>query len=380
EAERAAALKDQFLATLSHELRTPLNAILGWVHLARQTSSLAQLERPLEIIERNARTQAQLIEDLLDVSRIVSGEMRLATESVDVVGVAQAALNAAAPTANAKHINLCLDAEPGLAPIIGDAARLQQAVSNLLSNAIKFTSEGGHVDVRLRRCDDNVELTVQDDGIGITEAFLPNVFDRFRQADASTTRRHGGLGLGLAIVKQLAELHGGSVRASSPGHQLGATFVLSLPLVRDPESPQSTNSPLSVVQQPPSLSGVRVLIVDDEADAREFMGRVLSEADASVSLAASVDEALAFLERDANCIIVSDIGMPGRDGYDLIGAVRRRHDFQHVPAIAVTAFARLEDRNRAIKAGFQVHLAKPVGPYEMTLAVAKLARAGERTG
>jgi signal transduction histidine kinase/FixJ family two-component response regulator len=372
DAERAAALKDQFLATLSHELRTPLNAILGWVHLARQMPHATDLERPLGIIERNARAQTQLIEDLLDVSRIVSGKMRLSKQMLDLSAVAKAALAAAAPAAAAKSIVVEFKAESNLPSIFGDAARIQQAISNLLSNAVKFTAANGRIELTLRRRDDHLDVVVRDDGIGIEPEFLPHVFDRFRQADASTTRRHGGLGLGLAIVKQLAELHGGSVGVSSAGAQAGTRFTLSLPIaaqVDDATDPASAPEPMptSIV-----LSGTRIIVVDDEADAREFLGRVLADAHAKVLLAANVDEALALLGHEQHCILVSDIGMPGRDGYDLIEAVRARYDAKQVPAIAVTAFARGEDRDRAIDAGFQVHLTKPVEPYELTMAVARL--------
>jgi signal transduction histidine kinase/CheY-like chemotaxis protein len=372
EAERAALLKDQFLATLSHELRTPLNAILGWARLLRKSvGKLPELERPVEVIERNARLQAKLIEDLLDVSRIVSGKMRIANEPISMSGVVHAALTAALPNADSKHVNIAASIPEDLPQVSGDASRLQQAVTNLLANAIKFSHEHGQVRVELRKQGNYIDFSVSDDGIGISEEFLPHLFDRFRQADASTTRRHGGLGLGLTIVKQLAELHGGSVRASSPGLQRGATFVLSLPIIEDETAPLSTELACAVLSDT-VLSDVRVLVVDDEPDSREFIGRVLRDARASVELVSSVEEALAKLSLDSDYVLVSDIGMPGRDGYDLIRSVRQKYAPEAVPAIAVTAFARVEDRDRALDAGFQIHLAKPVDPYEMTRAVAKL--------
>ncbi|HET9955142.1 MAG TPA: ATP-binding protein, partial [Polyangiaceae bacterium] len=372
EAERAATLKDQFLATLSHELRTPLNAILGWARIARQSAARPpELERPLEVIERNARAQAQLIEDLLDISRIVSGKMRLTKEAIELTQVAQAAVTAAAPAAEAKQIQLGFEAQPALPPIDGDPTRLQQVVSNLLSNAIKFTQRGGSIQVTLTRRGSNLELRVTDDGAGISPEFLPHVFDRFRQADSSTTRRHGGLGLGLSIVRQLVELHGGTVLAESPGPQKGASFIVSLPIVVDADRARDSGM-LRWLLPEAALSGVRVLIVDDEPDAREFVGRILMDLGAQTRLAASVDEALDCLHPEPAHIIVSDISMPGRDGYELIHAVRQLYDGKTVPAIALTAFARSEDRMRALSAGFQLHVAKPVDPHELTLAVASL--------
>lgn len=373
EAERAARLKDEFLATLSHELRTPLNAILGWTAIAKQTHPhTPELDRPLQTIERNARLQAQLIEDLLDISRIVSGQMRLAVEAVQVPLVVRAAVTSMMPAANAKQITLDVDIEPDLVPITGDSARLQQVVWNLVSNAVKFTPPGGRVQVSVKRSGTWVELTVRDDGAGITPEFLPHVFDRFRQADSSTTRRHGGLGLGLSIVKQLVELHGGSVTVTSAGENQGATFVMLLPVRAEHEQYaelKANREPLP----PAVLAGVHVLVVDDESDAGEIVSRVLVESSATVTLATSVEEAVAALEREPAQVLVSDIAMPGRDGYDLIHAVRQRHDAKALPAIAVTAFARAEDRIRALSAGFQLHITKPIDPHELTYAIASLA-------
>ncbi|HMJ14997.1 MAG TPA: ATP-binding protein [Polyangiaceae bacterium] len=373
EAERAATLKDEFLTTLSHELRTPLNAILGWTAIAKQVRDCpSELERPLETIERNARAQAQLIEDLLDISRIVSGQMRLAVEAVQLPGVVQAAVSAVAPAARAKEIRLAVEMDPDLIPITGDAGRLQQVVWNLLSNAVKFTPKGGQVALGVHRRGLGVELSVSDDGIGITPEFLPHVFDRFRQADSSTTRRHGGLGLGLAIVKQLVELHGGSVSAASPGEAKGSTFVIGLPLRSERHEGAAVESPAPLLLSD-ALAGIVVLVVDDESDAREFVGRALADRAASVVLVSEVDAALAVLERDEVHVLVSDIGMPGKDGYDLIRALRQRSDAKTIPAIALTAYARTEDRIRVLGAGFQLHVTKPVDAYELTLAVASLA-------
>lgn len=373
EAERSAALKDDFLATLSHELRTPLNAILGWATIARQSPDRPpSLDKPLEVIERNARVQAQLIEDLLDVSRIVSGKLRLVLEPVHVLGVVQAAVSATGPAAAAKQIEVSVTSEGDLVPVRGDAGRLQQVAWNLLSNAVKFTPKGGKVRVLVRRCEDAIEIRVSDDGVGISADFLPHVFDRFRQADASTTRRHGGLGLGLAIAKQLVEMHGGSVSAQSGGEGQGATFCVSLPT-----SSFAAGEPVSSAQVKVAridLSGVHVLVIDDESDAREFVGRILSDGNASVALAGSVDEGLAALERNLAHVVITDIGMPGKDGYDFIRAMRQEERCKSIPAIAMTAFARAEDRTLALNAGFTLHMAKPIDPDALTAAVANLAR------
>lgn len=370
EAERAATLKDEFLATLSHELRTPLNAVLGWTTIARRTPGCpTTLERPLEVIERNARAQAQLIEDLLDISRIVSGKMRLAASAVQLSSVVNAALMAVAPAAEAKQIQIHVDVPEQLPTIVADAARIQQVVWNLLSNAVKFTRKGGHVSVRVQRTGEGLELSVQDDGVGIAPDFLPHVFDRFRQADASSTRRHGGLGLGLAIVKQLVELHGGSVAAESAGADQGSRFVVNLPIA--PEMTASVRHPSSDPVTDDVLRGLRVLVVDDDADAREFVATALSHQNAEVAVASNVDEALTVLAREVVDVLVSDIGMPGKDGYDLIREVRAQG--RSVPALAVTAFARAEDRERVLRAGFQMHLPKPLDTEELALAIATLA-------
>lgn len=375
DAERAAALKDQFLATLSHELRTPLNAILGWTSIAKQTPGRPPgLERPLETIERNARVQAQLIEDLLDISRIVSGKLRLQFDRVHLPAVLQSALTTVMPAAEAKQIEIQLTLDPELRPIRGDGARLEQVIWNLLSNAVKFTPNRGSIRLSARRTETAIEISVEDDGKGIKGDFLPHVFDRFRQADSSTTRRHGGLGLGLSIVKQLVELHGGSVRVSSDGEDRGTAFVVSLPTTLEEEGaalPERGQKELAEN----ALEGVSVLVVDDESDAREFVARVLSDVHATVRLAGSVDEALSILSSDTTTdVVVSDIGMPEKDGYDLLRALRQQSSTDGIPVIAVTAFARAEDRERVLEAGFQRHLAKPVDPLDLTLAVAELSR------
>jgi PAS domain S-box-containing protein len=384
EAERASAMKDEFLATLSHELRTPLSAILGWSQILRLRHAPGELEQGLETIERNARVQTQLIEDLLDMSRIASGKLRLDMQQLQPASLLEAAIETVQPAATAKGIRLekTLDASAG--PVSGDPNRLQQVVWNLLSNAIKFTPRGGHVHVGLARVNSSVAISVSDSGIGIKPEFLPNVFDRFRQADSSTTRVHGGLGLGLSIVKRLVELHGGSVRVESEGEGRGATFMVLLPCApeqgaREPE--QARIAPAGRVGFKLSdLSGVKVLVVDDEPDARELIRRVLTECEAEVLTAASATEALALLEHEAPDVLVTDIGMPEIDGYELLRRVRvlRSPHGRKIPAIALTAFARSEDRTRALRAGFLVHVSKPVEPAELVATVASVAgRIGE---
>ena len=389
EAERNSRMKDEFLATLSHELRTPLNAIIGWTHLLQ--SGAADGVEPAEglaVIERNARLQKQLIEDLLDMSRIISGKVRLDVQRVDLPSVVHQAVEAVRPTADAKSIRVQLTADPAAGPVKGDPSRLQQVVWNLLSNALKFTPKGGRVRVLLERVNSHVEITVSDTGEGIAPEFLPHVFDRFRQADAATTRRHGGLGLGLSIVKQLAELHGGTVRAKSPGVGKGATFMVMLPLMalkedQDPHEPPRVHP--AAPPRPggeadaggaPSLAGVTVLVVDDEPDARDLVLRFLTRCQASVAVAGSAAEALERLQRDKPPhVMVSDIGMPGIDGYELIRRVRSLPTERggRVPAIALTAFARTEDRTRSLLAGYTIHLSKPIEPAELVAAVASLS-------
>jgi PAS domain S-box-containing protein len=383
EAERMSEMKDEFLATLSHELRTPLNAILGWSQILRRgAKNEADLHRGLDTIERNARVQTQLIEDLLDMSRITSGKVRLDIQPVEPVSFIEAALETVGPAADAKGIRLekLLDSRVG--PISGDPSRLQQVVWNLLSNAIKFTPKDGKVQVLLERVNSHIEISVADTGIGIKPEFLPHVFDRFRQADASTTRRFGGLGLGLAIVKQLVELHGGRVRVKSPGEGSGATFVVHLPVPVVHRSidnqtrfhPKTPNATVPVFKTL-DLSGIKVLVVDDEADARDLVKRVLADCNALVLTAGKADEALLLVERERPDVLVSDIGMPDVDGFELLRRIRALGQARggKVPAIALTAFARSEDRTRALHAGFLVHVSKPIEPSELIATVASVA-------
>ena len=384
-AERANRMKDEFLATLSHELRTPLNAILGWSQLMRGGHLQGdELQHGLETIERNARTQAQLIEDLLDVSRIISGKLRLEVKPVDLAAVVNAALDALRPAAAAREIRLEPMIDPNAGPIHGDAERLQQVVWNLLSNAIKFTPRGGRVQVRVAGVNAHAEIVVSDSGKGIEPQFLPHVFERFTQADSTTTRAHGGLGLGLAIVRHLVELHGGNVRAHSPGANQGATFVVSLPIAAVHVPGEQTPHARAVAEpsnSPPRIDGtavlesLKVLVLDDEPDARSLISMILQHARAQVITAASVHEAMHVLRRERPDVIISDIAMPQRDGYDFIRQLRAMPPEQggRIPAVALTAYARSEDRTAALLAGFQSHLAKPVNPTELIAVVANLA-------
>jgi PAS domain S-box-containing protein len=380
ESERVARVKDEFLATLSHELRTPLNAIVGWTHLVKLgVADPERVRRGMEVIERNARAQAQLIADLLDLSRIITGKMRLNVQRVELPVVIDAAIEAVRPAAEARGIRLQSVMEPIAQPVHGDAARLQQILWNLLSNAVKFTPEGGRVQVVLARVNSQVEISVSDTGQGIRPDFLPHVFERFRQADASAARELGGLGIGLALVKELAELHGGKVRATSGGEGQGATFAVKLPLAilhaknGEPRQHPRVAAPVAppLGEDSPPLDGVKVLVVDDEADALEVIGRILEDRFAEVVTVGSVEDALTALEREAFDVLLSDIGMPKRDGYDLISEVRRRG--LTTPAAAVTAFARSEDRTRALLSGYQSHVTKPVEPSELLATVASLA-------
>ena len=383
QAEHLSDMKDEFLATLSHELRTPLSAILGWAHVLRRRSvSEEELRRAMDVIERNARMQAQLIEDLLDMSRITSGKMRLDIQPVEPTAFVQAALETVKLAAAAKGVRLEKMLDPAAGPVSGDPHRLQQVVWNLLSNAIKFTPKGGKVQVVLQRVNSHIELSVADTGMGIKAEFLAHVFERFRQADASTTRRHGGLGLGLSIVKQLVELHGGTVRAHSLGEGRGSTFTVELPLAVVQRTANGGRShPSSPKEAPPDddlpdLSGLKVLVVDDEADARELLQRILADCGAQVLTAANADEAVHCVQSARPDLLVSDIGMPGADGFELLKRVRAlgAQDGGNVTAIALTAFARSEDRTRALRAGYLVHIAKPVEPAEFVAAVASVAR------
>ncbi len=378
QAEEANRTKDEFLATLSHELRTPLNAILGWVQVLRSGKlDPAAAARALETIERNARVQAQLIADLLDVSRIITGKLRLDFKPVDLRRIIDAALDSVRPAADAKGILLDISVAPLASPVLGDADRLQQVIWNLLSNSIKFTPRGGRVEVRLREADANAVIQVSDTGIGIRPDFLPYVFDRFRQAEGSITRTHGGLGLGLSIVRHLIELHGGTAEVASEGEGEGATFRVRLPLraelVEDPLD--STAVGQSLFSRPDLLSGVRVVVVEDEADTRELLVMALQQCGAEVAAFSSAREALAAFDRAVPDVLLSDIGMPVQDGYELIHTPRSREAARggNVPAAALTAYARAEDRLRALEAGFQTHIPKPVDPSELISTVARLA-------
>jgi len=376
EAERVSRMKDEFLATLSHELRTPLSAILGWAQILKRTKTGdAELTQALEVIERNTRAQARLIAELLDTSRITAGKIRLDIQRLSPIEVVEAAIATVTPAAEAKAIRLEALLDPRAGPVHGDPARLQQAVWNLLANAIKFTEKGGGVQVVLRRVDSLVEVSVADTGVGIRPELLAHVFDRFWQADASTARRYGGLGLGLSIVKHLVELHGGTVEALSEGEGRGATFRLRLPVavLHGAELLPQGAAPVSAEYVIADLSGLTILIVDDDADARALIARVLRDCGAEVFAAESAAEALAIVERERPAMLVTDIGLPGTDGYDLLAALRRSGAAGAIPAIALTAFARPEDRMRALRAGFRLHLAKPVEPAELVATVASVA-------
>jgi CheY-like chemotaxis protein len=383
-AEEANRVKDEFLATLSHELRTPMNAIVGWTSvLAAGGVDGATSARALASIDRNAKAQVRLIEDILDVSRIVSGKLRLKVQPVQLPAVVEAAVDALRHAADAKGVRLQVVLDRDADPIFGDPDRLQQVVWNLLSNAIKFTPRGGRVSVELTRPDSHVELAVRDTGQGIRPEFLPHVFERFRQADSSSTRAHGGLGLGLAIVRHLVEMHGGTVEAQSEGEGRGASFVVKLPLgpIRpgaDPALPAPAARPAAAEAAVEDLSGVRVLIVEDDAESRELLESMLGRLGAEVEVAASAAEALAAVERRAPHVLLSDIEMPGEDGYALIRKIRAlpSPERARLPAAALTAYARTEDRVAALSAGFQFHLAKPVAAAELAAVVASLARRG----
>lgn len=388
EAERASRMKEEFLATLSHELRTPLNAILGWTHLLTlEDRTEEDLAKGIQTIERNARAQSQIIADLLDMSRVINGKVRLDVQRVSVAPIVQAAVDTVMPAAQARGVKLRMVLDPRAGPVSGDPNRLQQVFWNLLSNAVKFTARNQRVDVILQRVNSHIEVSVIDTGEGIAPEFLPHVFDRFRQADGSTTRRHGGLGLGLAIVKQLVELHGGTVRAKSDGLGKGATFSVLLPvsaLHAEPALEEEWRHPTAAAARPDvkqgdeDIAGLRVLVVDDEPDSRELIRKLLEGRRAWAVTASSAQEALELLQKERPDVLVSDIGMPGEDGYSLIRRVRelRAEDGGRTPAVALTAYARADDRVKAVRAGFQHHIAKPVEPAELIAILASLGGGG----
>jgi signal transduction histidine kinase/ActR/RegA family two-component response regulator len=382
EAETASRLKDEFLATVSHELRTPLTAVLGWIHILRGGRlDKEAAARALETVERNARSQNQLIEDLLDVSRIITGKLRLDIRPVDPASVIESAIEAVLPAAEAKGIQVSKVLDSEVNSISGDPARLQQVVWNLLSNAIKFTPRDGHVGVRLERVDSHIEISVSDSGDGIKSEFLPYVFERFRQEDGTTARRYGGLGLGLAIVRHLVELHGGTVHAESPGEGQGAVFTVTLPLLpiyqrevelmREHPTASSERPP---VEYPDNLAGMEILVVDDEADTLELIRVLLGQCGAEVTTASSAAEALSLLERIRPDVIISDIGMPSEDGFEFIRRVRQLPPERggKIPAVALTAYARAEDRLRVLRSGYQMHVSKPVELAELVAVVANV--------
>ena len=382
QAEEASRLKDEFLAVVSHELRSPLNAITGWASLLLMRQLDDRTKHAIETILRNAQTQTQLVADLLDVSRIVTGQLRLKVRSFQLIPVIEASIEVVRPASEAKSIRIETILDPSAGPIAGDPDRMQQIFWNLLSNAVKFTPKGGRIQVRLQRINSHVEVVVSDTGRGIDPKLLPFVFERFRQGDSSTTREHGGLGLGLSIVRHLVELHGGVVNAYSDGAGKGAEFIVQLPTLVSARTSQpgeervhpSAGGNLSGAV--PALAGVRVLVVDDERDAREIIAVILGEAGAEMATASSTREALDLVERWKPDVLISDIGMPGESGYDLIRKVRALPAGKggQTPAIALTAYARVEDRLKILSAGFQMHVPKPIEPIELATVVASLAK------
>ncbi len=382
-ARDASRLKDEFLATLSHELRTPLNAVVGYVRMMQSDLLTGEKRiRAMDTVERNVTSLTQIVEDVLDVSRIISGKLRLNVQSVDLVPVVQNAVETVRPAADAKGVRLVAIVDPRAEPVSGDPERLQQILWNVLSNAVKFTERGGRVQVRLERVDSHVEIAVSDTGIGITPDFLPHVFDRFRQADGGISRARGGLGLGLAITRHLVELQGGRIFAESDGPGTGATFRIELPLrttnvgsmVQEREHPLTPQARHQIVV--PQLQGIRILAVDDDPDALALLREILEATGATVTTADSGQRALDLLERMTPDVLLADLGMPQMSGFDLIDRLRQsgRPELREIPAAALTAYARSEDRTKALRRGFQIHLAKPVDPAELMAAMAALAR------
>jgi PAS domain S-box-containing protein len=386
EAQESNRIKDEFLATVSHELRTPLTAILGWAHLLRKgTSNGDYAAKAFETIERNARAQSQLIDDLLDVSRIITGKLRIDVQPIDPNTFIEAAIESIKPGAEAKGVRLQKIVDTGMVFVAGDPVRLQQVIWNLLANAVKFTPRGGRVQVKLERVNSHVEISVSDTGAGIAAEFLPLVFDRFRQADQRKTRQHGGLGLGLSIVRHLVELHGGHVRAASPGEGHGSTFTVFLPVApvyqADAESGRvhpAARDTLPTYEFTERLDGLRILVVDDEPDTRELLKAGLGQCGAAVTVAGSASEAYAVLQDGIVDLLISDIGMPGEDGYELIRRVRQlpAENGGKVPAIALTAYARVEDRMQALRAGYQMHVPKPIELAELVAVAMSLVQRG----
>jgi signal transduction histidine kinase/ActR/RegA family two-component response regulator len=383
ESERLGRIKDEFLANLSHEIRTPLNAILGWSQLLKPgKTSDAELVEGLEVITRNARMQARLIDDLLDMSRIISGKMPLDVQRVDLGAVVDAAMESVKPAAEAKGIKLQKVIDPIAGPVTGDPNRLQQVMWNLLINAIKFTPKGGNVRVVVERVNSHVEVSVSDTGKGIASEFLPHVFERFSQADNSARRGYTGLGLGLAIVKSLSELHGGSVRVKSGGVGKGTTFIISLPIsvvqaLDTVENQQHTKVERHVaLLHTPDLQGIKVMVVDDEADAIRLVKRIMEDCGATVTACTSGEECLDCVSKVRPDVVIMDVGMPDMDGYTLIGKIRALSPEQggRTPVVSLTAFARSEDRRQAMLAGFDIHVAKPVEPDELVAVVSRLAQ------
>jgi len=384
-AEAAARSKDEFLAVVSHELRSPLNAILGYAALLRYGGmDVREIKKAAEVIERSGRAQAHLIDDLLDTARIISGKLRLAVGPVDLVSVIEESVQTIHPAAEAKGVSLQANLPPEIGQITGDPARLQQVIWNLLSNAVKFTPQGGRVEARLERVDPHIRITVSDTGKGISPDFMPYVFDRFHQSDASSARRHGGLGLGLALVKYLVELHGGTIEAASAGEDQGATFKVTLP-VRAVATPigEAEGAPVAV-KSSGELAGVRALVIDDENDARELLKAALKHYGADVIAVSSAAEAYTLItanpSQERPDVMVTDIGMPDEDGYSLIRRVREWEwaSGAYIPAVALTAYGRAEDRMRALKAGFQMHVAKPVDPDELVIVITSLVKRPNR--